>query len=160
MKEPIVKALQDEALYTPENVLFLIGVQNNHLHPDMMEYLQKFEDSELLARKFLEYDSGWKLKPFLFEEREKDEYRDFIKKLTEIGIGTNGYENNPLGYSIGIGAADSKEAFKALKRNIPDLDLDRLSNCIKDYYAENRYATKLAKYLREEAYYAYYSKGD
>lgn len=157
MKDPMIKALQDEALYTPENVLFLLGVQNRHLHPDMMDYLETLGDAEILARKFLEFDNGWQLKPMFYEKREKDEYREFAMLLKEIGIGTNGYENNPLGYSIGIGSQDSQDAFKALKRNIPDLDLIKLAQCIKAYYAENRYATKLSKYLREEAYFAYHS---
>lgn len=158
MKDPMIRALQEEALYTPQNVLFLLGVQYNELHPEMMQHLANFPDAEILSRKFLDFDGKWKLKPFLFDQSKSNNYIKLTKLLSQIGVETNGYVNNKLGYSIGIGSQEAREAFEALERSIPDLDLVKLANCIKNYYAENRYATKLAKFLREEAYFGYYSE--
>lgn len=156
MVNPLIKALQEECLHTPENVLFLLGMKYKHLHPDLEEHLVNVGDSEILARKFLEYneESGWELKIDVVQDTNKV-FSSFIKALNDEHVGTNGHLNNPLKYSIGRGSLETKNAFFNLNELIPNLDHQVLAQIISEYYAHSKYPTKLSRYLREEAYYAY-----
>lgn len=155
MKHPLIQALQDECLHTPENVLFLLGIQYKHLHPDLEEFLENFGDSEILARKFLEYtENGWRLKISLNQELGK-KFKKFISELTKVHVGTKGHLNNELKYSIGRGSQESRQAYSNLLISIPDLDNARLARKIASYYESSKYPTKLSKYLTDEAFFDY-----
>jgi hypothetical protein len=53
-----MEELKKEGLWTPENVLFLLAIRFQHLHPDLLEYVSNFPDANKVGSKFVEYVDG------------------------------------------------------------------------------------------------------
>lgn len=141
-------ALEKEGLYDAENILFLLGIHFQDLHPDIKEYISTFKNANLLSRLYCEVRNGKvKLKNgILFDS----DFNKLLSLLNDNYINNMGHINRPLKYSIKLSSKEAKEAFMYLQIAFPELDLVKLAKATSQYYEQTEYPKGFSKFLEED----------
>lgn len=143
------EALEKEGLYDPENILFLLAIHFQDLHPEMLDYVSSFNNANLLSRLYCEMREGKvRLKSgVLFS----GDFLTLLRLLGKYFVNSYGHLNRPCAYSIKLNSKEAQEAFMYLQMMKPDLNLDNLAKAASDYYQRTEYPKGFAKFLVEDA---------
>lgn len=142
-----MEELQREGLWTPENVLFLLAIRFQHLHPDLLEYVSHFPDANKVGSKFVEYVDG----ALRLKKQEDNDYDQFLRELKadDINIDSYGHLANRLSYSINLTHPDAKTQFAILRLKYPDVNLRYMAELTRDYYEAGSYRKTFANFIRD-----------
>ena len=123
------------------NYLVDHGIVNENNEADLRRYLlnAKHSDADSFAIKY----------PPLVPSQDK--FFEFKTRIAKAGFDSMGIQGGVRKSGLISYGKDTVEAFESLVLVYPDLDLDKLVNCIIDFYSSVEYACKLDKYLRENA---------
>lgn len=141
---------------------FLVTYRDDH--PDLESYMLDGNTSVFPYEKFQEYAINLCKKNVdtrktelivpLFGYTSTGEFDAFLQILGNYNVGGNGHYNNVLEYSIF--GKDDKKAFIEIKTRLGDSYApEKLAMVISSYYELTKFAKKLDKYLREDAFIGY-----
>ena len=144
MVESYITELKKEALYTPESLLFLLALQNRHLHPELVHYVTtEFEDAKVLVAKF----TTMKNNSIVLKAVSEPLHKQLVSLLKERGVTAKGSDTNKLSYSIKVSSVDTKRALASFVAINPDVTLEQIADAIANHYETGTHLSTLDKYI-------------
>ncbi len=145
----LLTQIEEDGLNKTEALLFCFAL---HYELDMSILQSKIigEDNEMFYRiNLTDRDietNTYKLKiPVFLSEDYSDKFKELVKALKQRGFTSNGHPNNQCKYSVLDTSDMTKQAFERFYYS--DIDMNKLINCIVDYYARTEMPVKLVKFF-------------
>lgn len=145
----MVDQLKRDAFWEPEVILFLLAVEFQHLHPNLIDAASQFPQVNRVAQLYTELDGDRIVLKHSIQNPKS--YEAFIQKLKDYGMGPNGHLANKAHFSIALHSPEAKSAWAeyTMVYGKDGLDLDALAKKISRYYETLKYKSKFAKFIRE-----------
>jgi hypothetical protein len=142
-----LESLRHHHLDTPENILFMLGIEYQEMHPGLFDHICAFKDAQKLGNLYTEVING---KIRIKEEYCGNDLRTFSEALIKHNMGAKGHLANELEYSIGIGSKETQFELNRLRLEFPDLNIDHVAEVISEYYQKGSFLKKLHNFLRDD----------
>lgn len=141
--------IEKDGLNKTEALLFCFALEYN-LDMSILQSKIMNEENEMFYRINLTdrdiESNNYKLKiPLFLSEDYSENFRWFIKELKSKGFTSNGHPNNQVKYSVIDTSESTKQAFNRFYYS--EIDLNKLVNCVVDYYSRTEMPVKLAKFF-------------
>jgi hypothetical protein len=143
MKEQLSK----EGLYDAEAIVFILCIQNQELHPELLDYASNLPNAHLYGYKFTYIEDGQiRVKPDLIGNSG---IKELTKLLHQRHVSLKGHINNPLKFSIKLGSAEAAYQWNLLQTTTK-LDVEKFADLVANYYETTQYPKSLPRLLMED----------
>ncbi len=144
----LLEQIENDGLSQTEVLVFCF-VHHFGLDTEVISSLINEDNEHFYRINYLDRDletNNFTLKIPLFEEKVNDDvFSILIKSLISSGFTSTGHPNNQVKYSVLDKSESTRNAFNRFYNS--DIDLEKLKNCIMNYYSRTEMPVKLEKFF-------------